>query len=99
MSFTEQTFTTYAQVYVEYKIVFLQMPIISLQGVTDVAKEAKARRGSFGKASSFGYPIKSASTEWSLRQEEALSETDMDSPVDEEEETSDSNAFSDQVLA
>jgi len=36
---------------------------------------------------------------WALRQEEALSETDMDSPVDEEEETSDSNAFSDQVLA
>jgi len=29
VSFTEQTFTTYAQIYVEYKIVFLQMPIIS----------------------------------------------------------------------
>ena len=36
---------------------------------------------------------------WALRQEEALSESDSDSPADEEEETSDSNAFSDQVLA
>lgn len=29
VSFTEQTFITYAQIYVEYKILFLQMPIIS----------------------------------------------------------------------